>query len=124
MQKAKAFTLVELMLVVIIVGILASMVMPKLTGRAERARRAAAKADLEANIPSALDLYEMDHGQYPQSLESLTETDESGGPYLKKIPKDPWNNTYHYQRLDAVSYKLSSLGRDGIEGNDDDIITE
>ena len=66
-----AFTLIELMLVVIIIGVLAAMVMPRLVGRSEQARAAAAKADISANIPLGLDLFEMDNGRYPSTEEGL-----------------------------------------------------
>lgn len=121
------FTLIELMLVVIIIGVLVSLVVPRLAGRAERARRVAAKADIESNIPAALDLYEMDIGEYPQRLEDLLE-DSSGeknwsGPYLKKLPKDPWGRDYYYKYPGehGVDYDLASKGRDGVLGTEDDI---
>ena len=60
------FTLIELMLVVIIIGILASMVMPRLVGKSEQARKAAAQADIESNIATALDMYEVDNGSFPE----------------------------------------------------------
>jgi general secretion pathway protein G len=123
----KAFTLIELMLVVIIIGLLASAVVPRLAGRAERARRITAKADVEANISSALDLYEIDVGEYPKSLQDLL-TNSSGvsnwnGPYLKKMPKDPWGRDYHYKYPGEhnTDYDLASAGKDGILGSEDDI---
>ena len=67
----KGFTLIELMLVVIIIGALIAMVMPRLTGRSEQARAAAAKADVQANIATALKLYELDNGNFPSSEEGL-----------------------------------------------------
>ncbi len=118
------FTLIELMLVVIIIGILASLVVPRLAGRAERARKIAAKADIEANISSVLELYEMDEGVYPQKLEDLLESSESsGGPYLKKTPNDPWGNPYHYKYPGEhnADYDLASTGRDGVLGTEDDV---
>ena len=122
----KAFTLVELMLVVIIIGILVAMVMPRLAGRTEQARQAAARADIDANLASALDLYEIDNGAYPESLDELLVKKESArnwkGPYLKKRPADPWGNPYVYKCPGTHGdYDLFSCGKDGVEGGGDDI---
>ena len=123
----RCFSLIELMLVVIIIGVLATLVVPTLGGRAEKARIAAAKADIESGIPSALDLYEMDVGQYPERLEDLVDS-PSGvetweGPYLKKMPKDPWKRLYHYKSPGDhnKAYDLASSGNDGVLGSEDDI---
>ena len=121
------FTLIEMMLVVIIISILAAMLIPRLAGRAEKARRSVAKAEIESNIPTALDLYEMDVGEYPEALEQLlsapADVDTWDGPYLKKLPKDPWGNAYHYKSPGdhAFDYDLASMGRDGALGTDDDV---
>jgi len=123
----KAFTLIELMLVIIIIGILGSIVVPRLAGRAEKARLAAARADVEANLPAALDMYEMDVGEYPQNLQDLVEdpgADNWAGPYLKKLPRDPWGKDYYYKNPAdyGFDYDLASLGRDGTFGSEDDIV--
>jgi len=118
-MNRKAFTLIELMLVVIIIGVLAAMVMPRLVGRSEQARIAAAKADIEGNIALALDMFETDIGYYPDKLEDLRSNpglgDKWRGPYLKKDPKDPWGRPYTYQRASAKGskdYELCSKGPD------------
>ena len=128
MYNKKGFTLVELMLVVIIIGILVAMVMPRLAGRTEEARVAAAKTDIELNIGSSLDLFELDNGFYPNSIDDLfkepSEAPNWRGPYLKKRPKDPWGNPYQYKypaSHEGMDYDLYSYGRNGVDGGGDDI---
>ena len=125
------FTLIELMLVIIIIGVLAAMVVPRLTGRTQQAKTARAKADIAA-VGLALDLYELDTGTYPSTLEDLvrreppadfdTEGGQWSGPYLKKgLPKDPWGRPYIFsaESQHQQDYDLSSFGPDGQRGNDD-----
>ena len=134
LRHKKGFTMIEIMLVVIIIGILAAMVIPNLAGRGEQARRAAAKADIESNLAAALDLYELDNGRYPtteQGLVSLLQRPTAPpeplhwkGPYLKKkrIPQDPWGHDYLYAapgKSNIEEYDLSSYGKDGVESSDD-----
>ena len=125
MSQAKGFTLIEIMLVVIIIGVLVAMVMPRLAGRSQEARIAAANADIFSNISVALDLYELDNGKYPDNLDTLlSKTQEGKGPYLKRKPADPWKKPYKYKAPGAHNsedYDLYSIGPDGQEGTSDDI---
>ncbi|HAJ56321.1 MAG TPA: type II secretion system protein GspG [Candidatus Omnitrophica bacterium] len=127
-MNKKGFTLIEIMLVVIILGILAAMVVPRLTGRSDEARRSVAKTDIESNLALAIDLYEVDTGSYPDSLEDLSRAPSGAsswkGPYLKKKPLDPWGRQYAYNypgQHNEDSYDLSSMGKDGAEGGNDDV---
>lgn len=125
------FTLIEVMIVVVIISILAAMVVPRLTGRTEEARRKRAAVDI-ANLESAIDLYELDTGRLPGQLGDLFQAPADlpegtwHGPYLKKRtrPVDPWGHDYTYRRPgehNPEDYDLSSMGSDGRAGTDDDI---
>ena len=131
-MKNKGFTLIELMLVVIIISVLAAMVVPRLVGRSQEARIAAARAEIESHLATALGLYELDNGVFPtteQGLAALKKKPASPpvpanwkSPYIKKMPKDPWGAPYIYISPGAINtqdYDLSSYGPDGIESSDD-----
>ena len=132
--RRSSFTLIEIMIVVVIIAALAAMVVPRLTGRSEQARRSIAEADVNMNIANALDLYELDNGTFPtteQGLDALLNEPtteprplEWRGPYLKKEPIDPWNNRYRYRypgSNNTNGYDLYSVGPDGTEGTEDDV---
>jgi general secretion pathway protein G len=129
MLKRIGFTLIELMLVVIIIGALVAMVMPRFAGRSEQARTAAAKADVTANIATGLKLYELDNGNFPTTQDGLqalaqkpANANNWNGPYLERKPIDPWGREYKYVSPGTHrphDYDLYSLGKDGQESADD-----
>jgi general secretion pathway protein G len=126
----RGFTLVEMLLVITIIGILAALVVPKMMGRSEQARQAAAQSDLAA-IKTALDAYEVDNGYFPKGKNGLMDLIQSPrdarnwhGPYLDKLPQDPWGNYYLYVypgKHNPAGYDLYSAGVDGKAGTDDDV---
>ena len=127
----RAFTLIELLLVVVILAVLAGVVVPRFTKRSEQARLTAASTQI-SNLDLALDAFEVDCGRYPTSEEGLAALTQAPlnvkgwkEPYLKKgLPPDPWGNPYVYRcpgQHNTSSYDLYSYGPDGQEGGDDDI---
>ena len=130
-KRMAGFTLIELLLVLVILGVLAAIVVPKFSGRTEQARRTAAVSQI-STFGTALDAYEVDMGSYPQGRSGLTallQQPREGtgwrGPYMQKeIPLDPWGNAYIYEcpgKQNPSGYDLSSMGPDGRAGTDDDI---
>ena len=128
-SAAGAFTLIELLLVMVILAILAAVIVPKFSGRAEQAKETRAKQDV-GNIKTALKMYEVDMGSYPASLDDLlTNTGNSAswhGPYMDKQEnqwKDPWEHEYIYHPPtgDGTDFQILSAGPDGQEGTGDDI---
>ena len=123
MRARSGFTFVEILLVVVIIGILAAMVLPNLVGRSEEARMKVALSDINSGIATALDMYELDNGIYPDKLDDLLvkpgDMKSWNGPYLKKKPVDPWGRDYVYKpSADKKDYELLSYGRTGLEGPD------
>ncbi len=124
------FTLVEMLLVLVILGVLAAIVYPKVAGRGEQARITSTKTQIAA-FKTALNLFEVDNGYYPKGRNGLMDLVEKPrdavnwhGPYLENLPKDPWGNDYIYEfpgKHNPNSYDIMSLGPDGQSGTDDDI---
>jgi general secretion pathway protein G len=134
-HREAGFTLIEIMVVIAIIGILATLIVPNIMGRPDEARATAAKHDV-GTINQALKLYRLDIGRYPtteQGLKALVERPTSEpipqnwkmGGYLSSVPKDPWGNTYHYSNpgtrseIDVISYGAD--GKPGGTGTDADI---
>lgn len=134
--RRRAFTLLEVLMVVVIIGILAALVVPNLFGTLEGARIDTTRSTVESGFAGALDLYKMHMGHYPTTDEGLAallekpDDDELAekwrGPYLKEGTKleDAWGNEFIYEspgQYNENSYDLSSPGPNGQEGDDDDI---
>jgi general secretion pathway protein G len=121
----EGFTLIELMVVILIIGLLATIVVQNLRGATDKAKRIKAEADISA-FKTALDRYYLDNGSYPtgdQGLQALVSPPSTGrvpanyeeGGYIERVPPDPWGNPYFYQS-DGNGYVLKSFGADGVEG--------
>jgi general secretion pathway protein G len=131
----RGFTLLEVMVVVVILGILAALVVPKILSRPDEARVIAAKQDI-ATMMQALKLYRLDNQRYPsteQGLQALVARPASAplaanwkaGGYVERVPRDPWGNPYHYLnpgvRGELDVFSMGADGALGGEGNDADI---
>lgn len=131
MKNSKGFTLIELMVVIVILGILGGLIIPRIMGRPDEARQAKARIQIES-LETALRLYKLDNGAFPttaQGLQALVEPPTVGvlarnwrqGGYLERnrVPRDPWDNDFRYLSPgNHGDYDLSSLGADGEEGGE------
>lgn len=133
-MRARAFTFLELMFVVVIIGLLSTIVAMRMSNRIDTIRQTTALQQI-AIIGAAVEQYHLDMGAYPtnaQGLEVLVKRPEGGwgenwdGPYLKsfKLPKDPWGRDYRYRQPGEhlPDFDVWSLGKDGQEGTEDDVI--
>jgi general secretion pathway protein G len=131
LANCRGFTLIELMVVIVILGILAGFIVPRFMGRPDEARQLKAKIQIES-LETALKLYKLDNGNYPdteQGLKALVEKPETGnvplkwreGGYLEKgkLPKDPWGNEFVYLSPGTHGeYDIISYGADGVPGGE------
>lgn len=133
-RKKHGFTLMEMLLVVLIIALIAAMVVPRLIPQAEDAKIKIAQAEVQANLPAALDLFMLNVGRYPTTDEGLgalwtrppnVSESQWRGPYIKrKATLDPWGNEFMYfcpPRQGGLDFDLISPGPDGIGNTNDDI---
>jgi general secretion pathway protein G len=130
--REAGFTLIELMLVVIIIGVIVAIAVPRMAGRQEQAKVVAAGATLKS-VSVALDAFELDAGRFPTTEEglsaltgrpaSLAPEETWNGPYLRELPTDPWHRAFLYTcpAERGIDYDLVSPGPDGKEDTEDDV---
>ena len=125
-RSNKGFSLIELMIAMVIIGLIASLIGPAMFGKVDSSKIKTAQAQMQL-LSTSLDTYRLDVGTYPKSLDELRSSDVEGwdGPYFPKaIPNDPWNHAYVYIRDDSgKSFKMYSKGKNGKkEDGGDDVV--
>ena len=123
LQRSNGFTLIEILVVMAIIAMLAVMVAPNLFNQQAGAMRDVARTEI-STLEAALDIYRLDVGEYPDSLEGLMEDDNDraswNGPYLRRaVPMDPWDNEYVYEAT-GREFTLISYGADSMRGGEED----
>jgi general secretion pathway protein G len=124
-RRQKGFTLIELLIVIIILGLLAALVTPKLVGKVGKSKPKIAQAQIQS-FCSAIDIFRLDMGRYPKSLDELVKKIDDpkwDGPYLpKEIPLDPWGHSYEYKSPGEENrdYEIISYGADGTSGGEEE----
>ena len=121
-RKSHGFTLVELMVVIVILGGLIAIVGPNVFKALSESDRGRAETQM-ANFETSINMYYMRHRKLPTSLDQLTEEDpKTGDKWMEKIPDDPWGYPYELKILSNKKYQIISVGEDGQEGTEDDVL--
>ena len=121
-SKQSGFTLIEIMVVVIIIGLLSAMIVPNIFKNQSKAFRTKAQTDIRG-VTQALSMYRLDKYKYPSTSEGLAALVAKPDAYLKSVPKDPWGNVYQYQypgTRNTDSFDIWSFGPDGTAGGEGD----
>lgn len=116
-RREEGFTLIELMVVIIIIGLLATFAAPRVFRMFTTAKDGIAKSEL-ARVKDAVDMYRITFGKMPESLEDLRTPPDGSEPLLEKDPIDPWGNPYELKRTDGSDYDIISYGADGEPGGE------
>jgi general secretion pathway protein G len=121
---AAGFTLIEIMVVIVILGLLATLVLPNVIGASDEARAQTARTNC-TTYASAVRLYRAEKGVLPDSLEKLAEPDEKGRSYITDLQVDPWDHAYEIRRGNGPNdWEVISMGPDGSPGTEDDITSK
>ncbi|MFQ5748226.1 MAG: type II secretion system major pseudopilin GspG [Planctomycetota bacterium] len=117
-RKKAGFTLIEIMVVVLIIGLLVSLIGPNIYNQLIRSKKRVAEFQIKS-LQTSIEFYRLQLQRLPDSLEELTQpAEDTGKPYMDSIPMDPWGNEYEYNQLSDGTYEIISYGGDGVPGGE------